>query len=171
MIRLCDLDDVDDLETIFTIINNAADAYRPLIAPGQWTVPFISRLELQHEADEGVVFWGYEEIRTLVAVLGVQDILDVTLIRHAYVRKGYQNRGIGSELMAHIRQGTSRPLLAATFAEAARANHFYERQGFLPVEPEQKNHLIKKYWRGSDRRIDMYTVLADKKARDILLER
>jgi GNAT superfamily N-acetyltransferase len=169
MIRLCDFDDADDLETIFTIINDAADAYRPVIAPERWTVPFISRIELQHEASEGVVFWGYEEIRTLLAVLGVEDILDVTLVRHIYVRKGYQNRGIGSELMAHLRQGTSRPLLAATFAEAAGAIRFYERHGFLPVTSEQKEILVKKYWQVSDRRIEGYVVLADMKARDILL--
>ena len=42
-----------------------------------------SSQELQNDIDDGVVLWGYEETRTLVGVMGLQQIQDVILIRHA----------------------------------------------------------------------------------------
>jgi len=49
------------------------------------------------------VFWGYEETGTLEAVMGIQQVQDVTLIRHAYVRTSSQKRGIGAQLLSHLR--------------------------------------------------------------------
>lgn len=49
--------------------------------------------ELQCEINNGVVFWGYEENGKLIGVMGIQDVQDVTLIRHAYVRRARQNQG------------------------------------------------------------------------------
>jgi hypothetical protein len=43
----------------------------------------MSRVELRRQIDEGVVFWGYEESGTLAGVMGIQQVKDVTLIRHA----------------------------------------------------------------------------------------
>ena len=37
--------------------------------------------ELRHEIEQGVMFWGEEEASELVAVMGIQDVGDVTLIR------------------------------------------------------------------------------------------
>jgi len=46
--------------------------------------------KLQDEIEEGVAFWGYEETGTLTGVVGLQQVQDVTLIRHAYVRTSSQ---------------------------------------------------------------------------------
>jgi len=169
MIRPCNFEDADDFEAIYDIVNHSAEIYRDLIPPEQWTVPYFSRLDLQQEIDRGVAFWGYEEIGSLIAVMGIQDVLDATLIRFLYVQRGRRGKGIGSELIAFLRQMTSRPLLANTFLNAAKAIHFYARHNFLPVEPEQRNRLIKAYWPASDHRLEAYAVLADQRARDILL--
>jgi len=171
MIRPCNFEDTDDFEAICDIINHSAEIYRDIIPAEKWTVPYFSRLELQQEIDRGVVFWGYEEIGSLTAVMGTQDVLDATLIRYLYVQRGRRGKGIGSELIAFLRQTTDRPLLANAFTQAAKAIHFYERHGFLPVDPEQKDRLLKAYWPASDHRIETYAVLADHKARDILLTR
>jgi GNAT superfamily N-acetyltransferase len=171
MIRPCNFDDADDFEAIYDIINHSAEIYRDIIPAEQWTVPYFSRLELQQEIDRGVAFWGYEEIGSLIAVMGIQDVLDATLIRYLYVQRGRRGKGIGSEFMAFLRQMTSRPLLANAFFNAAKAIHFYELHGFLPVAPEPRNRLIKAYWPASDHRIEAYAVLADQKARDTLLTR
>ncbi len=64
----------------------------------------MSREELQDEIDEGVVFWGYEEAGALVGVMGIQQVQDVTLVRHAYVRTSSQKRGIGAQLLSHMRE-------------------------------------------------------------------
>jgi len=95
MIRQCDY---RNFETIFEIINDAARAYKGAIPPDCWKEPYMSKKELQREMDEGIVFWGYEEDGELLGVMGIQDIQDVTLIRHAYVRTIKRNQGIGGRL-------------------------------------------------------------------------
>jgi len=171
MIRPCNFEDADDFEAIYDIVNHSAEIYRDIIPPEQWTVPYFSRWELQQEIDRGVAFWGYEEIGSLIAVMGIQDVLDATLIRYLYVQRGRRGKGIGSALIAFLRQTTSRPLLANTFLNAVKAIHFYELHDFLPVEQKERDRLIKAYWPPSDHRIGAYAVLADRKARDILLTR
>jgi N-acetylglutamate synthase-like GNAT family acetyltransferase len=116
---------------------------------------------LRHEMGEGVAFWGYEEDTTLVGVMGIQHVQDVTLIRHAYVRTTQQKRGIGALLLAHLRQLTDRPVLIGTWANAAWAIRFYEKHGFLIVAPHEKDRLLRKYWSIPERQIATSVVLAD----------
>jgi hypothetical protein len=70
----------DDFETIYTIINDAAEAYRGVIPNDRWHEPYMARDELRHEIDSGVRFWGYRVDKELVGVMGIQDAQDVTLI-------------------------------------------------------------------------------------------
>jgi hypothetical protein len=58
--------------------------------------------KLQDEVDAGVVLWGYEEAGALVGVMGIQQVQDVTLVGHAYVRTSSQKRGIGGHLLSHF---------------------------------------------------------------------
>jgi uncharacterized repeat protein (TIGR03833 family) len=85
-----------DFEMIYSIINEAAQVYKGVIPGDRWKVPYMSKDELKHEIDAGVVFWGFEEDRRLIGVMGIQHVQDVTLIRHAYVRLQKQHRGIGN---------------------------------------------------------------------------
>src|SRR5712672_4343935 len=98
MIRRCD---GRDFEVIWAIINDGAQAYEGIIPADRWTEPYMSREKLQRERDEGVVFWCDEESGTPVGVMGIQEVLDVTLIRHAYVRTASQGSGIGGRLLSH----------------------------------------------------------------------
>ena len=158
MIRRCD---DRDFELIWAIINDGAQAYKGIIPADRWTEPYMSRQKLQHEIDEGMVFWGYEESGTLVGVMGLQQVQDVTLIRHAYVVTSSQKRGIGAHLLSHLRELANRPVLIGTWADAAWAIHFYERHGFQMVDSEEKNRLLKKYWTIPERQIETSVVLAD----------
>jgi len=63
--------------------------------------------------------------------MGTQDVLDVTLIRHAYVRNDRRNQGIGGKLLAELMKQTTRPTLVGTFAAAEWAIRFYQRHGLL----------------------------------------
>jgi len=153
----------DDFEMIYKIINDAAFAYNGIIPKDRWKEPYMSREELRHEIDEGVVFYGYEEDGDLKGVMGIQDVQDVTLIRHAYVRTAERNKGIGSKLMSHLRQMTDRPILIGTWADAVWAIRFYEKHGFRLVSTEEKNCLLKKYWRIPERQVETSVVLAEKK--------
>ena len=105
----------------------------------------MSQEKLHHEIAEGVVFWGYEEAGALTAVMGLQHVHDVTLIRHAYVRTTSQKRGIGALLLSHLREMASHPVLIGTWADAVWAIRFYERYGFQIVGPDEKHRLLKKY--------------------------
>lgn len=157
----------DDFESVYSIINEAAQAYRGVIPPDRLQVPYMPEEELEHEIASGVVFWGYEEDGELRGVMGIQDILDVTLIRHAYVRTARQNKGLGGELLSELRKKTDRPILIGTWADADWAVRFYERHGFELVSREEKNMLLKKYWSIPDRQVETSVVLADKKWRDL----
>jgi len=158
MIRGCD---ERDFELIWAIINDGAQAYKGIIPSDRWTEPYMSREKLQHEIDQDVVFWGYEETGTLVGVMGIQVVQDVTLIRHAYVRSSSQKRGIGAHLLAHLREMANGPVLIGTWAQAVWAIRFYERHGFQMVGSEEKNRLLKKYWTIPERQIETSVVLAD----------
>jgi N-acetylglutamate synthase-like GNAT family acetyltransferase len=118
MIRRCN---DRDFELIWTIINDGAQAYKGIIPADRWTEPYMSREKLRHEIENGVVFWGCEESGSLAGVMGIQDVQDVTLIRHAYVRTSSQKRGIGGRLLSHLRGLTSGPVLIGTWADAAWA--------------------------------------------------
>ena len=157
MIRRCDS---QDFESIWTIINDGANAYRGVIPGDRWTEPYMSQTELQHEIDDGVVFWGYEDGSKLVAVMGIQPVQDVTLIRHAYVRTQAQKRGIGSLLLSELRAQTQGPVLIGTWAAAVWAIRFYEKHGFRMVDAQEKDRLLKKYWTVPERQIATSVVLA-----------
>lgn len=150
-----------DFATIHTIINEAAQAYRGVIPPDCWKDPYMPREELQREIDEEVVFWGYEEGGELLGVMGSQQVQDVTLIRHAYVRKAWWQQGIGGKLLSHLRAQMHRPILIGTWKDASWAVRFYEKHGFRLVSPEEKDRLLRKYWSVPVRQIEASVVLAD----------
>jgi GNAT superfamily N-acetyltransferase len=155
--------DDGDFELIWAIINDGAKAYKEIIPADRWTEPYMSYEELRHQIDEGVVFWGYEESGTLAGVMGIQQVQDVTLIRHAYVRTGSQKRGIGAQLLSHLRGLTSAPVLIGTWADAVWAIQFYEKHGFQLVSPQERRRLLKKYWTIPEHQVETSVVLADPK--------
>jgi GNAT superfamily N-acetyltransferase len=158
MIRLC----ADhERQTMFEIINDAAEAYRGVIPADRWHEPYISHDELQHEIAQGVTFWGFEVDGVLVGLMGLQTVGDVALIRHAYTHTDHQRRGIGSRLLLHLRTRTDRPLLVGTWADARWAIRFYQRHGFRLVSGAEKDRLLRIYWSIPDRQIETSVVLAD----------
>ena len=123
--------------------------------------PYMPEEELLHEIEAGVRFWGAENGGRLVAVMGIQHVGDVSLIRHAYVRTADRRQGFGSRLLEALRMQASKPLPVGTWAAASWAIRFYERHGFRLVIPEEKERLLRTYWTISDRQIETSVVLAD----------
>lgn len=156
MVRICT---EKDFETIFTIINDAATAYKGIIPSDCYHDPYMPREELRQAIAEGVVFWGYESEGQLVGVMGIQDVKDVTLIRHAYVRTICRNKGIGGILLTHLKELTSKPVLIGTWASASWAISFYQKHGFKLIAPADIPVLLKKYWNISQRQIETSVVL------------
>lgn len=153
-----------DFGAICEIINDAARAYCGVIPADCWHDPYMSREAAKREIASGVRFWGWEEGSELVGVMGIQNVRDVALIRHAYVRTANRNTGIGGKLLGELRNLTTRPILIGTWAAATWAIRFYERHGFRMVTPEEKNRLLREYWSISERQIETSVVLAEERA-------
>ncbi|MFC1949967.1 GNAT family N-acetyltransferase [Chloroflexota bacterium] len=147
----------DDSEAIYIIINEAARAYEGVIPADRYHKPYMPIDELQQEMAR-MTFFGWEEDKELVGVMGVEPVRDVTLIRHAYVLPEWQKQGIGSRLLAHLRtQVTTSRLLVGTWADAHWAIEFYQRHGFT-LSPD-KDNLLKTYWDIPQRQVDTSVVL------------
>ncbi|HET6173170.1 MAG TPA: GNAT family N-acetyltransferase [Gaiellales bacterium] len=145
---------------ILAIVNAAAEAYREVIPADRWHEPYMAADELAQEVAGGIVFWGYEDGGALIGVMGIQPVADVDLIRHAYVFPGSQGRGVGRELLVHLRGLSTRRMLVGTWAAAEWAIRFYCRNGFEQVSPERKTQLLQTYWNIPERQIETSVVLA-----------
>jgi GNAT superfamily N-acetyltransferase len=145
---------------ILAIVNAAAEAYRGVIPPDRWHDPYMPAAELDGEIAAGVEFWGYEAGGDLAGVMGIQDVRDVTLIRHAYVAPGRQRGSVGGALLEHLVATATRPLLVGTWAAAEWAIRFYQRHGFELVPRQRAAELLKRYWTIPDRQIETSVVLA-----------
>lgn len=155
MIRRCR---DDELAAIGAIVNAAAVVYRGVIPEDRWVEPYMPAAELESEIAAGVEFWGFEEDGSLLGVMGIQPVQDVTLIRHAYVAPGMQGRGIGGALLAALEARGSGQLLVGTWAAASWAIRFYERHGFVAVDDPAA--LLRRYWSIPERQIETSVVLA-----------
>lgn len=160
MIRRCR---EEDFEALLAIINDAATAYRGAIPDDCWSEPYMPAGELVAEMEAGVEFWGWEDGEELLGVMGTQDVGDVTLIRHAYVRTEHQGQGIGGELLGFLAARTDRPLLVGTWAAATWAIRFYEGHGFRLVPAGEKDALLGRYWSIPARQVATSVVLADRR--------
>ncbi len=158
MIRKCE---AQDFETIYEIINDAAQAYQGAIPADQWHQPYMGRPELAAEIAAGVDFWGYEDEGGLIGVMGIQPKGEVDLIRHAYVRTSCRNQGIGGQLLRFLQRQTAQPILIGTWQAAVWAVRFYEKHGFRLVDPGVKDRLLQRYWSVGERQIATSVVLAD----------
>ena len=163
MIRKCSENDFD---MMYSIINDAAVAYKGVIPADRWKEPYMPKDELRRQIDEGVSFWGFEDWGELVGIMGIQPTRDVTLIRHAYVRTACRNQGIGGKLLKFLVQEITTPVLIGTWADAAWAIRFYEKHGFTRLSVEEKTRLLKTYWSIPERQVETSVVLADQKLPD-----
>jgi N-acetylglutamate synthase-like GNAT family acetyltransferase len=149
-----------DFEAILNVVNNAAVAYKGKIPNDRWKEPYMPAQELKEEIQSGVQFYGWKENNVLVAVMGIQLVNQVTLIRHAYVLTSQQRKGLGENLLNYL-LGLARTseVYVGTWEAAAWAVNFYEKHGFKLVSTEEKNKLLKKYWNIPERQVETSVVL------------
>ena len=158
MIRKCTQGEIED---IYSVVNDAAQAYKGIIPADRWKEPYMPMDELKHEIESGVVFWGYEEEGRLLGIMGLQSLAEVALIRHSYVLTARQNQGLGQKLLTHLKVLATQPLLVGTWKAAHWAVRFYEKHGFKLVSRKEKDRLLRKYWSIPERQIETSVVLAD----------
>jgi GNAT superfamily N-acetyltransferase len=149
-----------DLQAILHVVNDAAEAYKGVIPEDRWKEPYMSTEELTEEIASGVEFYGWIENSVLMAVMGIQPVNDVTLIRHAYVLTSRQRNGIGEKLFRYLLDMVrTSEVLVGTWEAAYWAIRFYEKQGFKLVTQEEKNQLLRKYWNIPERQVETSVVL------------
>jgi N-acetylglutamate synthase-like GNAT family acetyltransferase len=162
---ICQLTDAD-FQDILTVVNNAALAYKGKIPVDRWKVPYMSARELKEEIQSGVQFYGLKENNLLIAVMGIQLVNDVTLIRHAYVLTSNQRMRIGEKLLNHLLGlAKSSKIYVGTWEAADWAVKFYGKQGFELVSTDEKNKLLKKYWSIPEQQVETSVVLELKRQR------
>jgi GNAT superfamily N-acetyltransferase len=158
VIRACSAGDVP---AMLAIVNDAAQAYRGVIPADCWHEPYMPEPALRGELARGVAFFGWEDGGSLRGVMGLQQVGDRALIRHAYVATAHRRRGIGAALLGHLRAEARAPMMVGTWAEATWAIAFYEKHGFVLNVPEEGWRLLRRYWNIPERQLETSVVLSD----------
>jgi len=149
-----------DFQTILAIVDDAAVAYKGKIPADRWKEPYMPPEELKEEIQSGVQFFGYTKDSALIAVMGIQLVNDVTLIRHAYTLTGHQRKGLGEQLLNYLlRLAKTKRILVGTWEAAPWATKFYQKHGFELLSREETNKLLKKYWSIPERQVETSVVL------------
>ena len=133
---------------ILHVINNASLRYKGIIPGNCWHEPYMSEQELIDEFNDGVRMFGYHHNNKLIGMIGIQEVKDVIIIRHAYTLTSYQGKGTGSTLLEYLlKKNQNSRLLVGTWRHAIWAIRFYEKFGFITHAKEQSTLLLKKYWK------------------------
>ena len=149
-----------DTSKILNIINDASIKYKGVIPDDCWHEPYMSEQELIDEFSDGVRIYGYNHNNELIGVIGIQEVKDVVLIRHAYTLSSYQGKGAGSALLEYLlKKNLNSRLLVGTWKDATWAIKFYEKFGFILHAKEEKTLLLKKYWKIPSKQIENSVVL------------
>ena len=150
----------NDFQEIFNVVNEASVVYKGKIPIDRWREPYMPLKELEEEIACGVKFYGLKQNGVLAAVMGMQSVKDVTLIRHAYVLSSYQRQGLGETLLNHLLAlAKTSKVYVGTWKAATWAIKFYQKNGFELVSTQEKNKLLKKYWSIPDRQVETSVVL------------
>ena len=149
-----------DISKILHVINNASLRYKGIIPDNCWREPYMSKQELIDEFNDGVRMYGYLHKNKLIGVIGIQEVQDIILIRHAYTLTSYQNKGTGSAMLEYLlKKSQNSRLLVGTWKNATWAIRFYEKFGFIVHAKEQSTLLLKKYWKIPSKQIKNSVVL------------
>ena len=149
-----------DISKILHVINDASIIYKGIIPDNCWHEPYMSEQELIDEFGDGVRMFGYYYNNKLIGVIGIQEVKDVVLIRHAYTLTSYQCKGTGSVLLEYLlKKNQNSRLLVGTWRNATWATRFYEKFGFILHAKDQSILLLKKYWKIPSNQIKNSVVL------------
>ena len=146
---------------VLSVINDGARAYKGIIPKTCWHEPYMSGRDLKKELGRGVKFYVFENHNKCKGVMGIQFFDNVTLIRHAYVKKEFQKKGIGTKLLKYLLKKTHKPILIGTWADTPWSIRFYEKHNFKIIPDKIKNKLLGKYWKISNDHRSASIVLAN----------
>ena len=133
-----------DASKILYIINDASLKYKGIIPNDCWNEPYMSEQELINEFDSGVRMYGYHHNSTLIGVIGIQEVKDVILIRHAYTLSSYQGKGAGSALLEYLLKKKSRFSFVGWYLEGCRLGNSILSKIWFHSSLKRRNNFITK---------------------------
>ena len=149
-----------DTSKILHIINEASLKYKGVIPDNCWNEPYMSEQELISEFNDGARIYGYHHNNILIGVIGIQEVKDVILIRHAYTLSSHQGKGVGSALLEYLlKKNKNSRLLVGTWKNATWAIQFYKKFDFILHTKDETALLLKKYWKIQTKQIENSVVL------------
>ncbi|MEU3202324.1 GNAT family N-acetyltransferase [Streptomyces cyaneofuscatus] len=126
-IRPATAQDAEAVTGVFLASRAAALPYLPRVHSDEDTLAWITHVVLPTSTAVRVAEGAGGELLGF-AVLAGGDELD-----HLYLRPDVLRRGIGSRLLAEVREAAGGPLKLYVFQRNAAARAFYERHGFTAV--------------------------------------
>ena len=104
-------------------------------------------------------FYGNFENDRLIAVMSIQVVNNVTLVRHAYVITSCQLKGFGEKLLRHlINLAEIQEVVVGIWTSAGWAVRFYEKNGFQLV-PHKSLGKLSQFWKIPDKQAKTSVVL------------
>ncbi|MFX0592859.1 N-acetyltransferase family protein [Melissospora conviva] len=128
MIRRADLSDADAITEVFLASRAAAMPYLPRLYDDAQT-----RAWIVHVVLPGCATWVAES--PAGEILGFAA-LDGDVLEHLYLRPDVRRQGIGTALLAQVRQAAPGRLSLRVFTRNTAARSFYQRHGFRPVDED-----------------------------------
>ena len=149
-----------DISKILHVINDASLKYKGVIPDNCWQEPYMSEQELIDEFNNKVHMFGYHKNNKLIGVIGVQEVQDVILIRHAYTLSSHQGKGVGGALLEYLlKKNKNSRFLVGAWKNATWAIQFYKKFDFILHTKEETTLLLKKYWNIPTKQIENSVVL------------
>ena len=85
-----------DLRRAPRVVNDAAEAYRGHIPADRWHEPYMPADALERRSSRPAWLLGLGGRQAAAGVMGLQDVRDVALIRHAYVATALNAAGVSA---------------------------------------------------------------------------
>jgi GNAT superfamily N-acetyltransferase len=120
-----------DRDAALAVINEAAHWYAEFLPLDQRHEPEMTMEQFDAEARRMTWYGAFLEAR-LVAVMGLELVKDVALVRHGYVLPQWQRLGVGGTLLTHLEQqatGAAR-VIVGTYAANHKARARLEKSGY-----------------------------------------
>jgi GNAT superfamily N-acetyltransferase len=127
-----------DAAHALTVINTAAQWYREFLPADQHHGEEMSAQAFEAEARR-MTWYGAFLDHALVAVMGLERVEDVALVRHGYVLPTLQRSGLGGALLAHLEReaGPVACIIVGTYAANYKARANLEKAGYtLSPDPQ-----------------------------------
>jgi GNAT superfamily N-acetyltransferase len=119
-----------DRTAAIAVINEAARWYEEFLPPEELHGPEMTPEDFDAEASR-MTWYGAFLPGQLIAVMGLEHVKDVALVRHAYVPLAWQRHGAGSALLAHLeREARAARIVVGTYAANYKARAMLEKRGY-----------------------------------------